>query len=89
MKKRSWLLFVLIALLWWLGFYAGRRKAPEALIPRIAAPRPSLKEIEEKEKALKEELLKKARQTFRESKGREAEDINELIEEGLIRADTF
>lgn len=89
MKKRSWLLFILIALLWWLSFYAKRRKTEIKLLPQAGITRPSLEEIEAKEKALKEQLVEKARKTFFESKGREAKDTNELIEEGLLRPDIF
>ena len=89
MKKRSWLLFILIALLWWLNFYAKRRNTEIKLLPQTGIPRPSLEEIEAKEKALKEQLIEKARKIFRESKGREVRDMDELIEEGLLRPDIF
>jgi len=84
MKKRSWLLFILIAVLWWLNFYTKRRKTQIKFLPNTAVPRPSLKEIETKEKALKEKLIKQAQKVFFEETGRKAKDTNELIERGLI-----
>ncbi|MCD6311329.1 MAG: hypothetical protein J7M11_02610 [Elusimicrobia bacterium] len=84
MKKRSWLLFILIALLWWLNFYTKRKKPEIKFLPQTEIPRPSLEEIEAKEKILKENLIKKARKVFFDETGREAKDTNELIERGLI-----
>ncbi|MEA2081434.1 MAG: hypothetical protein U9O97_01650 [Elusimicrobiota bacterium] len=89
MKKRAWLLFVLIALLWWLNFYTKRKKPVVKFLPKTVTHRPSLAEIETKERLLKERLIKKAREVFYAETGREAKDTNELIERGLISPESL
>ncbi|MBA3065891.1 hypothetical protein KJ633_05695 [bacterium] len=84
MRKRSWLLFILIALLWWLNFYTKRRKPDMQFLPSAGIARPSLEEIKAKEKVLNENLIKKAQKTFFDETGREAKDTKELIDRGLI-----
>ena len=85
LRKRGFILLLLIALIWWLNFY--RRRLSGKGIGIVLSPsssRVDINELKKKDDVLKDEIVRKAEKAFRSEFGREPEGITELVEEGFL-----
>jgi len=86
MRKKGFILLILVSGLWWWYFYRTRTSSGKTEILKFPSDirQTDAKAIDKKERALEAELIRKAEKAFTLEYGRKPENLTELVEKGFL-----